>query len=651
MKKLTVLAYRDDADAIVRNLMNLRCVEIRRGDPAGTFGALERVEDTGERVRSEVRLNAIREVIPVLAKYTTRKKGFGRIVHRVDPEAFVTDGRADGAWQTVESTQAVCRERDALFAEQAAGKQLLQALFPWLAYDAPLNDPRSARTETVFGSCPVGDGFGRMLADLESVGAYPEPISEDVGNRYLAVTYLDEDADAVAKILAGGAFVKSSLPDVPVSAQKSYDQTEARLLQIEERLDNTVEELRTLAENLGDVEILCDLTETDLTVAQQKQKLLRTANCVLLEGWIPIVTTDAVTETLSKFECACEIADPAPDEEPPVLLHNNKFAQNFEWVVGMYSYPKYGTFDPTFIMSVFYFIIFGLMFADVGYGLLLILACFGGVKLLNPKPGMRRMLYMFGICGISCTLMGVLFGGWFGDLPTAIMTNMLGMSADSSAGRFFSNGLLFNPINNPMAFLIVSLGTGAVHLIAGMVIKFVLLCKEGRAGEAICTIATYWILFAGLGLLVYDQTIGLIVTLTGAGSILLLYGYGQTNIVSRLIKGFGGLYGLISYGSDLLSYSRVLALGMVAGVVGQVINMITALGTTGPIGFLFMLIVLVLGHVLNMGINILGTFVHAARLQYIEFFGKFYEDGGEPFDPAVPADNYTEPETPAKVSK
>lgn len=256
--------------------------------------------------------------------------------------------------------------------------------------------------------------------------------------------------------------------------------------------------------------------------------------------------------------------------------------------------------------------------------------------------------------------MGAIFGGWFGDLPTAFMTNILHVPVDNSVGHFFSSGLWFNPLDDPMTFLVVSLAVGALHIIAGMAIKFVILCKEGNALEAVCTILPYWVLFAGLGML----AVGLVapgaipsgvaagVSVAGAALILCLNGYGQKNPVQWIIKGFGGLYGLINYGSDLLSYSRILALGMVAGVIAKVINMITALGSN-PVGFLIMLVILLVGHGLNIAINILGTFVHAARLQYIEFFGKFYEDGGEPFTPALPTEEYSEDakEDPIEIQK
>ena len=204
-----------------------------------------------------------------------------------------------------------------------------------------------------------------------------------------------------------------------------------------------------------------------------------------------------MTASLAKVD----LTEPAEEDDPPVLLKNNGYASNFEWVVAMYSYPKYGTYDPTFIMSIFYFFIFGLMFADVGYGLILILGGLLLPKVLHMKDSMRRMFNMFGYCGFSSVIMGVLFGGWFGDLPYALMVN-IGQSfptteAAKAAFPLF-DGLWVNPINDPMTFLIISLGMGAIHLVAGMAVKFVLLCKEKKVFEAIFGIASWWVIFAGI---------------------------------------------------------------------------------------------------------------------------------------------------------
>ena len=664
MNKLTVLAWRDDADAIVRKLMDLRCVQIRRDLPVQDL-AVERMEGTGQRAIIEQRLSRIRAVIPSLAKYSRRKGSIGRRIHRVDREKFVSDGRAERAWETVERTEEVLATLSRITEEQTRTETLMNALLPWLDYDAPLSEVGSRKTVIQLGSYS-----GKRPPDdaLRAAGAYVEPVSEDENARYLALTYHKEDADAVQGVLADCGFVKTEFSDIDVTAQLAYDQAEGRLARLEVEYADTNDLLVGLADLLDDVEILCDVEETNLTVSLQKQKLLKTQNCVVLGAWVPVERAEDVKRTLSSFECACELAEPEEGDEPPVLLKNGFFSSTFEWVIGMYSYPKYGTFDPTLVMSIFYFIIFGMMFADVGYGLLMVLGCFGGVKLLNPKPGMKRMLLMFGYCGISCMIMGVLFGGWFGDLPTAIMDSFFpefgGNAKDTPLGSFFYHGLILNPVENSTGFLIIALAMGEIHLIAGMVISMIETWRRGNPLVAICSNLPFWVLFLGLDLMVPSavsgmlftdgvptdlqalfsnlSTIGGYIAIVGAAMILLVTGIGQGGLKTWLVKGLGGLYSLISFASDLLSYSRILALGLVANVIASVINMLTGLGATGPIGFVFMLIVMILGHLLNIAINLLGTFVHAARLQYIEFFGKFYEDGGEIFTPELPAENYSE---------
>ena len=656
MKKLTVLAFADDADAIVRKLMHLRCVEIRSTE-IGDGALLSSHFDTdGKRMQAEGRLKRIREAIPILNRYTMRKKRLGRSLHRVKSEAFLSDGRAEEAWNTVERALSIRDRMEELDSEIARLRAKSESLQSWLEYDVPLTTNGTESTSVILGSYTGSAQKPQFLSDLEAIGAHAEIVNEESRGMYSSLYYLSiichrANEEEVNRLLATNGFLKLSFDDVDTVASIALDRTDAQIARLETELEQQEEWLRVLADGLDEVEILCDLEETNVYAARHLHKLAKTQKCAVLEGWIPEFTRDAVTKILDRFECAYELREPAEEEEPPVLLRNNRFAMNFEWVIGMYAYPKYGAFDPTFIMSIFYFILFGLMFADVGYGLLLVLGSFGAIKLLKPRAGMVRMLSMFGYCGLGCIAMGVIFGGWFGDLPTAIMTNILGLPVDTGVGHFFGSGLWFNPLDDPMTFLILSLGVGAIHLITGMVIRFVILCREGRPAEAICTILPYWVLFAGLimmalGLLgetfVMASRIGQYTAIAGAVLILLLNGYGRKNIFSRIIGGFGGLYGLINYASDLLSYSRILALGLVAGVIAKVINLITMLGATGVVGFVVMVVILLIGHALNLAINVLGTFVHTSRLQYIEFFGKFYEDGGKPFEPAVAADRYTE---------
>ena len=202
--------------------------------------------------------------------------------------------------------------------------------------------------------------------------------------------------------------------------------------------------------------------------------------------------------------------------------------------------------------------------------------------------------------------------------------------------------MLLDPLQSPVEFLVLSLGVGAVHLLAGMAIKAVILCRDGHPLDALFDIGSYWLLFAGIGVLFVNRTVGIILTAAGVAAILATQGRAKKGVFGKILGGFGGLYGLIGYVSDLLSYSRILALGLASAVLGQVVNMMATMAGPTFAGFILLILVFTLGHVLNLAINVLGTFVHTARLQYIEFFGKFYEDGGTPFRPIAPADKYSE---------
>ncbi len=646
MKKLTVFAFQKDADALLRRLVKLRCVEIERSDLTEEGLRQYRREAERSRTGAAARLQPILTALPELVKYSDENKGIGRSARSYDPAKFETDGSRARAERTVERTLELVEKRRTVEDELQQLQVGCNSLAPWLNLDLAMEQLVTSKTVTVMGCCPSSVKPTKIEETLESVGALGEIVADDKNGVYLTVTFLKAEEAQTRTALSAIGFSESELPEGEGTPQQMTDCLESRRESLENELQTIEDAMRDLAESLDVVEILHDLTDTDLTVATLRQRLASTDACAVLEGWIPAFKQEAVEQVLSGYECAYECRDPIGGEDPPILLRNNGFAMNFEWVVGMYSYPKYGRFDPTAVMSIFYFLIFGLMFADVGYGLLLVVGGFGGAWLLGPRASLRRMLCMFGYCGISAILMGVIFGGWFGDLPVAVMQNLLGVSVDSGVGHFFGSGIWFNPLDNPLEFLILALAVGGVHLIAGMAVRFYILCKDGKAGEAFCTIAPYWVLFAGLLTLLIHKTVGIAVSVAGGALIVLLNGYGIRNPFKRLFKGLGGLYGLINYASDLLSYSRILALGLVASVIAKVINMITALGDNGVFGAIVMVVVLIVGHALNLAINVLGSFVHTSRLQYMEFFGKFYEDGGRAFEPAVPTEKYSEAEEP-----
>ncbi len=658
MKKLTVLAPERDADRLVRRLMRLRCAELSSvplGDlPDG--GTLLRYDCDTARAEAERRVADVTAAIPLLDAYTVKAKPWNKKPIAVTSEEFRSSGRFEGARRTVAEVLELRDRRVNARNEYNRLEALCHTLTPWLEYPQPLTGEGTGLCEVWLGTLPPKTLISAADDALADLHAGVEEVSRDADALYISVLTMKEDGDAVARALAGIGFARLSFKGLPAEdetpAAGQYRLCLHRLDELDNEMQICTDRLRALSERLPDVEVLFDLEMTALTAARQKQKLAATGQCVVLEAWVPAARETRVAAALDKLPCAYALEEPAEGEEPPVLLKNNPISANFEWVVGMYSYPKYGTFDPTTVMSIFYFLIFGLMFADVGYGILLVLVGFLAPKFLHMKPSMTRMLNMFAYCGIACTVFGFVFGGWFGDLPYALMTGFGGFESTEAAKEAYPifNGLTItlngepislNPLDNPMAFLVISLAMGAVHLLAGMAVKFVLLCKQGEVFAAIFDIGSYWVLFAGLGLIFVNPTAGWITLGVGALMIIATYGRAQKNPIMRVLMGFKGIYDLINYASDLLSYCRILALGLAAAVMAQVFNLLATMGGPTPVGFVLLVVVLLIGHVLNIAINLLGSFVHTSRLQYLEFFGKFFEDGGVGFTPAEPSNEYS----------
>ncbi len=648
MKKLTVFAHRDEVDDLLRRLVHLRCVELRTVEPSKGRLSMVRCNFDAQRSAMEASVAQIGEALAILSPYSQKKRSLIRPKQKISFDAFRADGAEKRARETVSRAIQIAARKNEIKSEKARVRAKIDAAMPYRSYDLPLGCSGTQKTDVLLGVIPAKTDLDVLGKKLYSAGAVAELISEDLGGKYISVIFCKSDGESVGAVLSEYGFVRASFRGVERTAEEQLLEAEATIKHLACERDHLDRELVRLAEGMEEVEVLYDLEATELTATVQKQKMVATERTVMLCGWFPERTEERVSALLEKYACAYDICDPEPDDNPPVFLQNNRFAENFEWVLEMYSYPAYGRFDPTLIMSVFYFIIFGIMFADAGYGLILMLACFGGVKLLKPGKSMERFLKMFGYCGISCVIFGVLFGAYFGDLPLAVMRNMMGMSEETLPnlallGSAAPNvALLFDPLQNPMGFLVVSLAVGAIHLIAGMAVRFVILCKEGHALDAVFDIGLYWLLFAGIGLLFLFPTVGLWTTVAAAVLIVLTHGRAEKNIVMKLLKGLLGIYDLISYASDLLSYSRILALGLAAGVIGQVVNILGTMGGPTIVGFIALVVAFAIGHLLNIAINVLGTFVHTSRLQYIEFFNKFYEDGGVVFEPAVPSDKYTE---------
>ena len=365
---------------------------------------------------------------------------------------------------------------------------------------------------------------------------------------------------------------------------------------------------------------------------KNKTKLLKTAKTFLLEGWVPERLVEKAKKILDENDCYYVFRDPLDDEDVPVLMENSKFITPFESVTEMYSLPAYRGFDPTKIFAAFYVVFFGIMLSDAAYGIIMAIACFVILKKYDLEGMAQKLITLFLYCGISTTFWGALFGGWFGDIATVVARIFFGV-------EFAIKPIWFNPMDDPIKLLIFSIALGIVHLFTGMGIKSYIQIKEGKWFDALCdqgfSIITITGICAWLGgsmILPALTNIGMYMAIAGLVGLLLTGGRHNKGI-GKVIGGLSSVYDITSYLSDILSYSRILALGLATGVIAQVVNTMGSIFGGGILGAILLLIIFIFGHTLNIAINVLGAYVHTCRLQYVEFFGKFYMDGGEPFEP------------------
>lgn len=634
MKKLSVAVLREEADSMLYALQRLRCVELvteAETEPSTNVSSTQ----NGIDPRLGVAQAKAAEAIDFLSGYHVKSRGLF-----VSPVEVEWDETWPEGESVVDEAVALAAEMEQLHREIQQLRHQREGLLPWRCYTGDLPEDRTRTTRTVCGLLPPTidmAGLDMALGEYACVTEeIPSAVQEKKQSRLLVVTMWASEHDEVLHVLHEAGFV---LAPYTVSAKDGGVAAKLNQLSAEEkRLTDMLQADRTKAEKLSeDLPLVEEYLDRLTTIGARQEaagQLSYTKHTAILTGWVPEDQTSAVTEMLEARGEAYQLIDPEPEEDVPILLSNNAMASQFEPVVSLYSLPAYGSFDPTFIMSFFYIAIFGLMFADVGYGLLLMIGCILGNKLLKPEGSLGKFLNMFTMCGGSMVVMGVLFGGYFGDLPQAIAQNFGGRTEELDLS------LWFNPLNDPMQFLVISLVIGVIHLFAGVTVQFYVLWHNGDKVSAICDAGSWMLIFIGAGVSFLSLYVGLAIVVLGLLMIVCTAGRHEKNLVMKVLKGLLGLYGIVNYISDLLSYSRILSLGLASAVIASVFNIIGTMAGPTVIGVLMLIVVGTIGHVMNLAINLLGSFVHTSRLQYIEFFGKFYEDGGRPFMPLTPRSKY-----------
>lgn len=526
----------------------------------------------------------------------------------------------------------------------------IRMLEPWSRLDVSMRTTGTASTAAFIGSFPAEYTEEALKAEI----ARGAPEIDGVAVEVLSAGTQQTCAFLLCHASNGTkleAFLRSIGFTYPADRSKKPPQARmqdlnARIEKLRAEIDGAEAEIRTYAALRGAMQYTIDYFSMRIEKYDVLGRLWQSPHVFVITGYIPAESAPALEKELTeKFEAYVELETPAEDEDVPVKLKNNAFAAPVEGVLESYSMPGRKEIDPSTLMAVFYYFLFGMMLSDAGYGLLMVIGCgIALAKFKNMEESLRKFLKMFLYCGISTVFWGAMFGSFFGDAVTVIGKTFFNVDIAIPA-------LWFTPLNEPMRLLLFSFLIGVIHLFAGLGAQFYQLARQGLWKDAIFDVV-FWYMLVGGGILYLLSmqmfadmvslgftlpaavgTTGAIAAGIGAVGIVLTAGRESRSPFKRLLKGLYGLYGVSGYLSDILSYSRLLALGLATGVIASVFNQMGAMLGNSPAGVAVFVFAFLVGHTLNLGINVLGAYVHTNRLQFVEFFGKFFEGGSRKFNP------------------
>lgn len=449
---------------------------------------------------------------------------------------------------------------------------------------------------------------------------------------YLFLVYLQRDNEFFEESLREVDFHPVYFTDSILERADDTDRVKDVLITISKEKERIRKEITGLEEGAKHLCIhseelmrIHDVLMSERNKSLSTRMLGETEHVSYLEGWVLARDKQRLLARLEPYaeNIECYFREPLPDEDPPVELQNPKASQPFELITKLYALPRNGTLDPTPYLTPFFFIFVGLSVSEAGYGLVVTLLSLLFLKFAKPKGGFRLFIILMALLGVSNVFIGTLVGGWFGFPIHRLM--------------------VLDPLKDPVSFLLLSLALGFIQVWIGTLLNLVTKIRSKEYLQAFFVQGGWLLLLPSLVAYgVLKSSLAGILALVGAAGIV-LFGAPSRNPIARFFGGLYSLYDISRYLADVLSYSRLLALGLATSVIAMVVNTLCETALDIPlVGWLVAALIFIGGHLYNLAISFLGGFVHSMRLQFVEFFGKFFVSGGKPFKPLELEGKYVE---------
>ncbi len=664
MRKLLVYATKNHRKAVLEFLQEIGAMEIDALDSKDLDYEIpfEKMDTSGERVRFQKIADEMDYVINLLSKYDTEKKPLLNLESKQIPISEFRDIEKNRRKIYSKVKDVLELERQIMESKATINRKEIKiaTLSPWSKLDIPLNSEKTKATKIFIGTFPELLNNEKLFEYATEGLQDPIPVTAEIlycENQITNVCVIATNrvADQVEENMRSHGY--SKLPflshRVPI---KAIEKRENDIKIEKQKIKEAEEKMATYAQYISQFKIASDYFRTRSEKYRVLGTLPQSNKVFFIQGWVEAAQAESIAKILEeRFDAVVEIE--RDDEAAPIKLKNNHFSEASEGVLESYGLPTHGRVDPTVVMSIFYVFFFGMMLSDAGYGLVMSIVC--GIVLLKFKrieSGLNKMLRLFFWCGLSTTFWGFMYGGFFGDAIDVIAHTFFGVPETTQVLK----PIWFAPLENPMRLLIYCMLFGLIHLYAGLAMKGYEYLKNKDIVGFISDIVSWYMFITGLVLMLVPSsifasiagkqivfspalvTLSKVLAIGGVVIILLMSGRANKNWGLRIALGAYDIYGVTGWLSDVLSYSRLLALGLATGVIANVINMMASMNGKSVVGVIIFIVVFILGHTLNILINLLGAYVHTNRLQYVEFFGKFYDGGGRAFKPFKTINRYIE---------